>query len=104
MYQKDVIVSHEHITINIELSQLGVWNWTASGFPLKNVEGNNVYPGLNVNECQKLCEITQNCFYFVYNTYNSANPKCYIKYGLAKEGGTFKPSSSLTGHKRSSSK
>ena len=82
--------------------KLGVWHWTASGFPLKNVEGNQVYPGLNVNECQELCEITQKCLYFVYNTVET---KCYIKYGLKDEGGAFQLSSTtLTGHKRSVSK
>ena len=82
--------------------KLGVWHWTASGFPLKNVEGNQVYPGLNVNECQELCEITKNCLYFVYN---SVSRICRIKYGLADEGGAFRyASNALTGHKRSPSK
>ena len=96
-----MIVSNTSLSIIYVLHlQLGVWHWTAAGFPLKNVEGNNVYPGLNVNECQYLCEITLNCLYFVHN---SDSTKCYIKYGLSDEG-FFGPSGSLTGHKRSSSK
>ena len=81
--------------------QLGVWHWTAAGFPLKNVEGTNVYPGLNINECQELCEITQNCLYFVYTTTNFG---CYMKYGLADMGGQFGPFGHFTGQKRSPSK
>ena len=81
---------------------LGVQNWTASGFRLENVEGNNVYPGVNVNECQKLCEITQNCLYFVYGI---TSKLCYLKYGLSDEGGQFRPSTTAwTGHKFGPSK
>ena len=92
-----ILLAHHYI----QLLRSGVWEWTAVGFPLKNVERTNAYPGLNVNECQYLCEITQNCLYFVYN---SVSKRCYLKYGLADEGGVFGPSGSLTGHKRSSSK
>ena len=95
---KDLIVSKASLSI----SYLGVWQWTASGFPLKNVEGTNVYPGLNVNECQYLCEITQNCLYFVYNIGYS---RCRIKFGLADEIGAFGfNSNTFIGHKLSSSK
>ena len=49
-----------------------------SGFPLSNKDGGgNKYPGLNVNECAKLCEITTDCLYFQYNGVH-----CYLKYGL----------------------
>ena len=74
----------------------------ASGFPLKNVDGDQVYPGINVNDCQELCEITQNCLYFVHGI---DIKNCYLKYGLADEGGQFRPSTTaLTGHKFSPSK
>ena len=48
------------------------------GFPLKNVGGNNAYPGLNVNECADLCEITTNCLYFEHTGIH-----CLLKYGTA---------------------
>ena len=61
-----------------------------------------MYPGVNVNECQQLCEITQNCLYFVYDI---TSKRCYLKYGLADEGGAFGPSTTaLTGHEFSPSK
>ena len=81
---------------------LGVQKWTASGFPLNNVEGRNVYPSVNINECQELCEITKNCLYFVHGTKTN---NCYVKYGLANEGLAFGASNdALTGHRFSPSK
>ena len=61
-----------------------------------------MYPGVNVNECQELCEITQNCLYFVYGIDTN---KCYLKYGLADEDQSWGPSYvSKTGHKYSTGK
>ena len=64
------------------------------GFPLKNAEGTNRYPGLNVNECAELCENTTNCLYFqVFQQGNSKN--CYLKYGLSQNIMKYNPAISI---------
>ena len=51
-----------------------------AGYPLKNVDGTNEYPGLNVNECAELCEITTYCLYFQHS-----GKHCYLKYGITEQ-------------------
>ena len=75
------VKNREKVFIIIDLLD----NWLKSGifyggYPVKNKNGNNVYHGLTLSECQELCEITDNCFYFNY-----VNNECYLKYGV----GTF---------------
>ena len=60
-----------------------------SGFPVNNKDGGgNKYPGLNVNECSELCEITTDCLYFQYT-----GVLCYLKYGLLDRKNVVKPNS-----------
>ena len=57
------------------------------GYPLKNEEGTNRYPGLNVNECAEFCEITTNCLYFQLSQqwfYGKWQFYCYLKHGLSQ--------------------
>ena len=76
------------------------------GFYLSNYARNNVYRSVTVEECQYLCEITDQCRYFIYDLKSlmSGGPfknKCHLKFGVGRqidlEGGAF-------GHKYSSGK
>ena len=76
------------------------------GFYLSNYARDNVYSSVTVDECQYLCEITDQCRYFIYDLKSamSGGPfenKCHLKFGVGSriylEGGAF-------GHKYSSGK
>ena len=69
-----------------------------AGYPLNNVGGTNEYPGLNVNECAELCDITTNCFYFQHNGYY-----CFLKYGITKNPMGTNPQNKI-GYKNIASK
>ena len=64
------------------------------GFNLVNHgRGNHGYAGLELTECQELCEKTENCRYF---NHNKMNDKCFLKYGM----GTRKANANFVhGHK-----
>ena len=68
-----------------------------SGYGLSNVQGNNMYPGLELSECQQLCQKTSQCFYFNYNT-EEAKTRCFLKYGMGNKG---EKSNAYFGHKES---
>ena len=76
------------------------------GFYISNYDyvGSNVYRSVTVEECQYLCEISDQCRYFIYDLKSlmSGGPfenKCHLKFGVGRrielEGGAF-------GHKYSS--
>ena len=71
-----------------------------SGYGLSNVQGNNMYPGLELSECQQLCQKTSQCFYFNYNT-ELAKTRCFLKYGMGSKGEKTK---AYFGHKESGRK
>ena len=55
--------------------------YTGSGFPLKNNGGTNSFHNLTLSECQKLCEITENCLYFKLNE-SLTETNCQLYYGM----------------------
>ena len=68
------------------------------GFPLNNYGGKNFYQEVSVEECQYLCEITDQCQYFNYNIdENSFSNTCFLKYGVGRK----EDFNGLFGHKYS---
>ena len=52
-----------------------------AGHPLNNKNGGkNLFKQLTLSECQELCQITENCFYF-----NHVDDECSLKYGMGKK-------------------
>ena len=52
-----------------------------TGHGLNNKDGGkNKYTKLTLSECQELCEITENCFYF-----NHVDNNCFPKSGMGKK-------------------
>ena len=49
------------------------------GYPLNNEDDDNYYHLPTLDDCQKLCDVTEHCFYFNYNTWDST---CFLKYGM----------------------
>ena len=45
-----------------------------------NGKNMNKYTTLTLSECQELCQITDNCFYF-----NHVDSNCFLKYGMGKK-------------------
>ena len=93
------VKNREKIYIVIDLLD----NWLKSGIfyggsPLNNKNGNNRYLGLTLSECQELCEITDNCFYFNY-----VNNECYLKYGVGNyfDAALLRKEPAYFGHKHS---
>ena len=55
--------------------------YTGIGFALKNEGGTNSFHNLTLSECQKLCEITENCLYFKLNE-SLTETNCQLYYGM----------------------
>ena len=53
------------------------------GFPLLNFGGSNSYQKITLEECQLLCQITDGCLYFGYNS-RGTNNICSLKYGMGQ--------------------
>ena len=49
------------------------------GFLLNNEYGHDYYLLPTLDDCQELCNVTEHCHYFNYDT-NQIN--CYLKYGM----------------------
>ena len=53
-----------------------------SGFPLNNFEAVNFYEELSLDECQYLCQITDQCLFF---NYSNQSRICYLKHGMGEK-------------------
>ena len=50
-----------------------------TGYPLKNKFDKNKYYVSSLDDCQELCDVTENCHY--YNYINNSKV-CFLKYGM----------------------